>query len=139
MHRHTRAPLQRFAAVDRFDTVHVDLVGPLPPSGGFIYLLSCVDRFSRWPEVVPLRDITASSVATTFLDTWVSRYGFPRCVISDRGRQFESHLWRDLLSALGIVHRHTIAYHPQANGMVERFHHQLKNSLRATISASGKN
>ena len=132
IHRHTTAPPGTFATPDaRFDRVHIDLVGPLPPSNGFVYLLTCVDRFTRWPEAIPLVDCTAETVAQAFVQVWISRFGTPSTVTTDRGRQFESRLWRALTQLLGTKHMHTTAYHPIANGLVERFHRQLKSALKA--------
>ena len=140
-----RAKIQRHASTTpasiftpnaRFDTIHVDLVGPLPPSHGFTYLLTCIDRFTRWPEAIPLTDITAESVARGFLHGWVARFGTPSQIITDRGRQFESNLWQALMSLTGSKRSRTTAYHPQSNGMVERFHRHLKSALKAQPNPS---
>ena len=132
IHRHTTGPLATFSTPNaRFDKVHIDLVGPLPPSDGCVYLLTCVDRFTRWPEAVPITDCTADTVARAFTQTWISRFGTPSTVTTDRGRQFESHLWKAFTALLGTKHLHTTAYHPIANGLVERFHRQLKAALKA--------
>ena len=132
MHRHNTAPPSTFATPDiRFDKVHIDLVGPLPPSSGYVYLLTCVDRFTRWPEATPITDCTAETVARAFIHTWIARFGIPSTVTTDRGRQFESRLWREFSNLLGTKHLRTTAYHPIANGLVERFHRQLKSSLKA--------
>ena len=71
--RHTRAPLHHFPPPERrFGDVHVDLVGPLPPSEGHCYLFTIIDRFSRWPEAVPLVDATAASCVRAMLRVWIS-------------------------------------------------------------------
>ena len=135
IHRHTKAPLGTFdTPTARFQHVHVDLVGPLPPSKGFIYLLTCVDRFSRWPEAIPLPNCSSETTAKAFLERWVALYGCPVTVTTDRGAHFEG-AFQALLDTLGCRHARTTAYHPAANGLVERFHRQLKAALRAQSGA----
>ena len=130
--RHTIAPLSSFPTpAARFDVVHIDIVGPLPPSQGYTYLLTCVDRFTRWPEAIPLTTITSEAVAHAFISGWISRFGVPSSIVTDRGRQFESQLWNNLMALLGIKRSRTTSYHPQSNGMVERYHRQFKASLKA--------
>ena len=133
--RHTRAPLQDLPLPDRrFDVLNLDLVGPLPVSEGHTYLLTVVDRFSRWVEAIPLSDITAATCASAFLHGWISRFGVPSRVITDQGRQFNSTLWRDMAALLGITPVLTTSYHPQSNGMIERVHRTLKERLMSRSS-----
>ena len=130
--RHTRYPLvERQPPSDRFRSLHVDLVGPLPESHGMTYLFTIIDRFTRWPEAIPLPDAHASTCASALLHHWVARFGVPGDIVSYRGRQFTSNLWSELNKLLGIDTNTTTAYHPQANGMVERLHRQLKAALKA--------
>ncbi|CAH8649038.1 unnamed protein product [Dicrocoelium dendriticum] len=136
VHKHTRSPLGTFPTPDaRFHHVHVDLVGPLPPSKGSVYLLTCIDRFTRWPEAVPIPNCSSETVAKAFMERWVAQYGCPAIVTTDRGSHFSS-TFATLLKDLGCRHVQTTAYHPAANGMVERFHRQLKAALRAHADPS---
>lgn len=129
--RHTKAPVGSIPSPGRFHTIHVDIVGPLPPSSGYRFLVTAIDRFTRWPEAIPVADITAATVASALISCWVCRFGVPMTLVSDRGSQFESALWSELMSQLGIERRRTTSYHPACNGAVERLHRTLKAGLRA--------
>lgn len=128
--RHTSAPLGKFNLIGtRFSHVHIDLVGPLPPSAGYKYCLTAIDRYTRWPEVTPIENITAETVAKAFYETWITRFGCPETITTDQGRQFTSQIFKALSELCGAQLRHTTAYHPQANGMVERLHRTLKAAI----------
>jgi hypothetical protein len=84
-----------------------------------------------------MQDIAAACCADALIAGWISRYGVPAQLTSDRGTQFTSAIWNALCQQLGIQHQPTTAFHPQANGMVERCHRRLKNALRARLAGPG--
>lgn len=133
--RHTKTPVQSIPIPPgRFKHIHMDIVGPLPPSKGYRYVLTLVDRFSRWPEAFPMADMNTITIAGVLVSQYIARFGVPEMITTDQGTQFESKLFRDLAQLLGMERIRTTPYHPQSNGMVERLHRQLKASLRATDS-----
>jgi len=68
----------------RFDHIHVDIVGPLPTSRGCSYLLTMVDRFTRWPEAIPLAETSALTCARALIAHWIARFDVPAHLSSDR-------------------------------------------------------
>ena len=102
----------------RFSHIHVDLVGPFPQSSGFSHLFTILDRMTRWPEAVPLSSTTAEDCAWVLIWCWVSLFGVPSLITSDRGAQFPSSIWSSMCRFLGIVHSTTTSFYPQSNGLV---------------------
>ena len=111
--RHNKPVFSKFdEPTERFDHIHIDIVGPLPYADGFRYLLTCVDRFTRWPEAISLVDIRAEAVADAYFSGWIARFGTPATITTDRGAQFESKLWDGLCNQFRIVRHRTASYHP---------------------------
>lgn len=82
--RHTTILPSHFEAPEsRFRHVHMDIVGPFPDCDAYRYLLTMIDRFSRWPEAVPLKDIEALTIYRAFVDSWISRFGSPETLSTD--------------------------------------------------------
>ena len=65
--------------------IHVDIMGPLPPSQNYRYLLTVVDRFTRWPEAIPLVDAQTTTCSKALALHWIARFGVPAWLTSDRG------------------------------------------------------
>ncbi|UYV75534.1 hypothetical protein LAZ67_13000536 [Cordylochernes scorpioides] len=128
--RHAKTEYGEFGKPDeRFGTVHIDLIGPLPPSEGKTYCLTLIDRFTNWVEVLPVEDIKADTIIKSFYKEWISRYGTPCHLITDRGMQFMSQKLKEFAKMCGIHLKHTTSYHPQSNGKIERFHRTLKTAI----------
>jgi Integrase core domain len=121
----------------RFSHVHVDLVGPLPAAAdGSQYILTTTDHSTRWVKAFPLKAVAASDCAEVLVNDWIARYCVPVCLTLDRGVQFASAVWATLMTRLGVKHVMTTSYHPQSNGVIERFHRWLKDVLRARAAAA---
>ena len=90
---HVRAPLTNFTVPEkRFSYINMDIVGHFAPSHGFSNLLTIVDRTTRWPKAIPLRDISRATCARALIHVWIARFGAPLDMTSDRGSQFTSAL-----------------------------------------------
>jgi transposase InsO family protein len=87
-------------------------------------------------EAVPLSAITALDCARALVFHWITRFGVPDTITSNRGLLFTSNLWDERCDMLNISHRQTTAYHLEANGVVERLHRRLKDALHACTTAT---
>ncbi|XP_062539057.1 uncharacterized protein K02A2.6-like [Armigeres subalbatus] len=114
--------------------VAIDFLGPLP-SGD--YLLVLVDYFSRFTEVIVMRQITAELTINALFETF-SRYGIPETLRSDNGPQFISEQFKTFCEEYGICHQKTTPYWPQANGEVERMNSTILKRLRISQEEKSK-
>ncbi|XP_039532215.1 uncharacterized protein LOC120482205 [Pimephales promelas] len=122
-----------------FERIGMDLVGPLERSArGHRFALVLVDYATRYPEAVPLRNISAKSVASA-LFSLISRVGIPKEILTDQGTAFMSRTVRELYELLGIKSIRTSVYHPQTDGLVERFNRTLKTMIRKFVHEDAKN
>ena len=112
-----------------FWQVALDIMGPLPESSGNKHILLIGDQFTKWYEAIPMSNQEASTVAKAFVNVWVSRFGCPANLHSDRGSNFMSNLFQNMCKELGINRTSTTAYHPQGNAMIERTNRTIGESL----------
>jgi len=114
-------------------TVAVDILGPFPDSpSGNRYILAAMDYFTRWAEAYAIPNQEAATVADKLVSNFFLRFSPPEQLHSDQGRQFESTLLKEICHSLGIHKTRTTPYHPQGDGLVERFNRTLLSMLATT-------
>ena len=113
-----------------FSKLIIDIVGPLPKTKkGNQYILTTLCPTTRYPDAFPLKNISAKVVANTLTNMFTT-FGIPEEIQSDRGSNFTSSLFTEVLKLLGIKQTLSTAYHPQSQGALERFHQTMKSMLR---------
>lgn len=134
------APLHPIPAIGQpFERVIIDCVGPLPRTkNGNQYLLTIMCAATRFPEAVPLRTITATSILKA-LTKFFSTFGLPKIIQSDQGTNFQSRTFKQVLTSLDVKHVVSSAYHPESQGALERWHRTLKSMLRKYCLESDRN
>uniref|UniRef100_A0A0K8TJV5 RNA-directed DNA polymerase n=1 Tax=Lygus hesperus TaxID=30085 RepID=A0A0K8TJV5_LYGHE len=129
--RGKRAPLQEYHVGVPFERVAVDVMGPFPESNhGNRYIVVAVDQFTKWPEAFPVPDQRAETVARGLGENLMSRFGVPRELHTDQGRNFEADVFGEVMRILGVHKTRTTALRPQSNGLAERFNRTLVEMLR---------
>ncbi|KRZ47585.1 Retrovirus-related Pol polyprotein from transposon [Trichinella nativa] len=129
-----RAPMESIVVGNPMEIVAVDILGPVPRSkNGNSYIMVVTNYFTRWVEAYALPNQQAETVARKLVQQFVCRFGTPIKLLSDQGTQFQGRLVTELCKLLGIEKIRTTAYHPQCDGMVERFNRTLAMMLRRAM------
>lgn len=134
----TREPLQPLPIISvPFERLGMDIVGPVEKSkSGNRYMLVITDYGTKYPEVFPLKYVKAKMVAFSLVQ-FFSRVGFAQEIVTDQGTNFMSNLLKQVYQFLGIKGVRTTPYHPQTDGLTERFNQTLKQMLLMFVDKTG--
>ena len=123
-----------------FQRIGIDLLGRFPVSRlGNKWIVVCTDYSTRYAVTRALPTATAPDVAKFILEDIILKHGAPRVLITDRGQVFQSALVSELVRLCNVTHRMTTAYHPQTNGLTERFNKTLADMLSMYVEVEQKN
>ena len=123
-------PLHPIPVHSPFYQIGIDFVGPLPlTSNGNKYIIVAMDYLTKWPEAQAVTHANAEATANFLYETIICRHGCPQKILSDRGAHFKNQMIEKLMQKFQIKHLFSTPYHPQTNGLVERFNRTLCESL----------
>jgi predicted aspartyl protease len=132
--RKRRAKVKQYRVGAPLERIAIDVLGPLPQTdGGNVNILVVGDYFTRWMEAYPIPDQKATTVAQKLVDEFICRFGVPMELHSDQGRNFESQVFSEMCQILGISKTRTTAYHPESDGLVERYNRTIVNAVSLMI------
>ena len=126
-------PLTLIPVGGPFDRVGVDVLQLAKTKQGNKYAIVFMDYLTKWPEVFATADQTAPTIARLLVEQLISRHGVPNQLLSDRGPSFLSKLLLEVCDCMGIKKVNTSAYHPQSDGLVERFNRTLTDMLAKSV------
>ncbi|KAJ3640336.1 hypothetical protein Zmor_003642 [Zophobas morio] len=113
-----------------FDRIAIDILGPFRKrKNNNTVIVVATDYATRWAETRAMPNAQADQVAKFLVEQILTRHGCPRYFLSDRGTNFRSQIIRELLQLMGVFQQFTISYHPQCNGLTERFNRTLADML----------
>ena len=134
-----RASLLPIPVDGAWDRVAVDCLGPLPVTwSGNRYIVVFTEYLTKWPEIFPVKNIDADTIAKLLVNEIISRHGAPRTLLSDQGKNFLSQLVSEVCKLYRIKKLNTTAYHPQTDGLVERMNSTLCQTLSMFVSRNQK-
>lgn len=132
----SRGALQIYNVGAPWERIALDVAGPFPESeNGNKYFMVVMDYFTKWPEVFAIPNQEATTVADKLVQEVFCRFGVPLEIHSDQGRNFESQVFQETCRLMGTHKTRTTSYHPQSDGMVERFNQTLERYLAKVVES----
>ena len=135
--RRVKPPLTPIPVAGAFDRVGVDVLQLPRTRRGNRYAMVFVDYLTKWPEVFAVSDQSSATIAKLLVEEIISRHGVPSEILSDRGRAFLSGLMKEVELLMGYRKLNTTAYHPQTDGLVERYNRTVTSMLAKTVAKEG--
>ena len=132
-----QGPLQPLDVNGPMDRLHIDLCGPFPRSDGKVYILTCVDAFTRYLTATALPNKEATTVAEALVRHTFCLLGLPRQILTDLGSEFQNHIMQEVLQTMHVTQLKTTSFHPACNGRGERVHRTL-NALMSKLVADNQ-
>uniref|UniRef100_A0A2N9H4Y6 Uncharacterized protein n=1 Tax=Fagus sylvatica TaxID=28930 RepID=A0A2N9H4Y6_FAGSY len=115
----------------------LDIMGPFPVGTKQAkFLVVAIDYFTKWVEAEPLATITEKNVKNFVWKGVICRFGIPRVLVSDNGKQFDNGPFRDLCAQLNIKNHYSSPRHPQANGQVEVTNRTLLKQIKTRLEGA---
>lgn len=134
---HPRAPMKSIPVGGPFERVATDIIGPLPRTvNGNKYIVCFIDYLTKWTEAKAIPNQTAEEVAKALVSEVIVRHGCPSTLLSDRGTNYMSQVMQEVCNIFDIHFTHTTPYHPQTDGLCEKFNHTLANMLSMYVSST---
>ncbi|XP_072042736.1 uncharacterized protein [Amphiura filiformis] len=138
-HKTPRAPMQTYTVGAPLERIAIDIMGPLPETeNGNKYILVIGDYFTKWTEAYAIPNQEAITVARVVVEEFVCRFGVPRQLHSDQGRNFQSAVFREMCRLLDCDQTRTTPFHPISDGMIERFNQTVEAMLSKFVAVNQK-
>ena len=126
--------------VEPLERIAIDIAGPLLETNkGNTCIMVVTDYFTKWMEAYALPNQVAKMCATKLIEEFICRFGVPRYLHSDQGRNFESLLFKEMCEIWEINKTRTSPLHPQSDSLVERFNRTVKESLKKCVLDNSEN
>ncbi|OMJ15111.1 Retrovirus-related Pol polyprotein from transposon [Smittium culicis] len=136
----TAGNLQSIQAVRPFQILAIDFTGPFPTSRkGDKFVLVCIDMFTKSVEAIALPNSESHTTVKAINDNVIIKHGIPEIILSDNGRAFIADPIKRYCEGFNIKHSFSSPYHPETNGLVERFNRTLKSIIRSYINSKQTN